>query len=298
MTVTPADQTVSSLVLGSRWRRATQFTLGHGWARTTAVVGICMLLLIAIAAPLITAYDPIAIDPTAALHSPSTTHPFGTDQLGRDVFSRTVYAARIDLMIGFFGVTIPLILGCGVGLVSGYVGGWLDIITGRIIDVVTAFPFLVLVIAIVAMLGPGLINLFIAISLVSWVSYARIVRGQTLMVKNSDYVVAGRSLGFGPLRLMGRHILPNVVAPAFVFASSDFVLNIIAGASLGFFGLGVPAPTPEWGVMIAEGRSFIIDAPWIVLFPGLAVIVVSFFFGLMGDVVADSVRRMGSEDVA
>ena len=184
-----------------------------------------------------------------------------------------LYAARTDLQIGTIGVIIPLIIGAVLGLFAGYYAGWPDAILGRVVDVVTAFPFLVLVLAIVAMLGPGLTNFYIAISLVSWVAYARIVRGEALSARGRGYILAAQSLGYGDIRIMFRHLLPNVIVPALVFGMSDFVLDILAGASLGFFGLGVQPPTPEWGVMIAEGRNFILTAPWVVIFPGLATIV-------------------------
>ena len=146
------------------------------------------------------------------------------------------------------------------------------------------------------MLGPGLVNFYIAVSLVSWVAYARIVRGETLVAKNREYVLAARALGYRDARIMYRHILPNVIAPAFVFGMSDFVLDILAGASLGFFGLGVQPPTPEWGVMIAEGRNLMLTAPWVIVFPGLAIIAVGFFFSLVGDGLADLIRRVDPRD--
>ncbi len=265
---------------------------GSSWTMRFALAGVFGLVLLALLAPVIAPHGPNAISPIEGLQSPRAAHLFGTDQLGRDIFSRTVYGTRIDLLIGFVGVIVPLIVGTVVGLVSGYRGGWIDAVVGRLIDVVTAFPFLVLVIAIVAVLGPGLRNFFVAVSLVSWVSYARLVRGQVLATKQLDYVVAARSLGFSAARVAVRHLLPNVIAPAIVFAASDFVLDIVAGASLGFFGLGAPPATAEWGVMIAEGRNFIVTAPWVVLFPGLAIMLVSFFFGLLGDALADAVRRV------
>jgi peptide/nickel transport system permease protein len=208
------------------------------------------------------------------------------------VLTRVIYAARIDLQIGLIGVTIPLIIGTFLGLIAGYVGGWTDTLVSRVIDVVIAFPFLVLVIAIVAMLGPGLINLYIAVSLVSWVLYGRIVRGETLALKRREYVMAAQGLGFGNGRVMFRHILPNALAPALVFGMSDFVLDVQLGATLSFFGLGVQAPTPEWGLMIAESRNFILTAPWVVIFPGLAIIALSFFVSLIGDAMADAVRAI------
>jgi peptide/nickel transport system permease protein len=259
------------------------------WVGMTGIVTVAVLAALA---PLIAPYDPTALALGKALTPPNAAHWFGTDQLGRDILTRVLYAGRIDLQIGTIGVLIPLVMGAVIGLFAGYYAGWPDALLGRVIDVVTAFPFLVLVLAIVAMLGPGLRNFYIAISLVSWVAYARIVRGEALSVRGRGYILAARSLGFGDLRIMFRHLLPNVIVPALVFGMSDFVLDILAGASLGFFGLGVQPPTAEWGVMIAEGRNFIITAPWVVIFPGVAIIVTSFFVSLIGDNVSDLVRRV------
>ena len=274
--------------VASTWR----FLATPGWGRRIGLAGIVLICLIAAIGPLLTPYSPTQLDLASTLQSPSWQHPFGTDQFGRDVLTRVIVAARVDLQIGFFGVTIPLVIGTAVGLVAGYFGGVFDGITGRVIDVFTAFPFFVIVIAIVAMLGPGLRNLYIAIAVVSWVAYARIVRGQTLSIKTREYALAARGLGYGNGRIMFRHVLPNVIAPAFVFAMSDFVLDILVGASLGFFGLGVQPPQAEWGVMIADGRDFMSTAPWLVIFPGLAIAVVGFFVSLFGDGLADYVRRV------
>ena len=281
---------VSTIALGRPARRRWLATIG--WSLRIGLAGILTVGALAALAPLIAPYDPTALGLAQGLTPPSAAHWFGTDQLGRDILTRVLYAARIDLQIGTIGVIIPLIMGAVVGLFAGYYAGWADAILGRVIDVVTAFPFLVLVLAIVAMLGPGLRNFYIAISLVSWVAYARIVRGETLGVRGRGYILAATSLGFSDARIMFRHLLPNVIVPALVFGMSDFVLDILAGASLGFFGLGVQPPTPEWGVMIAEGRNFIITAPWVVIFPGVAIIVTSFFVSLIGDSVSDIVRRV------
>ena len=281
---------VSTIALGRPARR--RWLATAGWSLRIGLGGILTVGTLAAFAPLIAPYDPTALGLAQGLTPPSTAHWFGTDQLGRDILTRVLYAARIDLQIGTIGVIIPLILGAVIGLVAGFYAGWSDAILGRVIDVVTAFPFLVLVLAIVAMLGPGLRNFYIAISLVSWVAYARIVRGETLGVRGRGYILAARSLGYSDARIMFRHLLPNVIVPALVFGMSDFVLDILAGASLGFFGLGVQPPTPEWGVMIAEGRNFIITAPWVVIFPGVAIIVTSFFVSLIGDSVSDIVRRV------
>jgi peptide/nickel transport system permease protein len=263
-----------------------------GWSLRIGLFGILIVGTLAVFAPLIAPYDPTALGLAQGLTPPSAAHWFGTDQLGRDILTRVLYAARIDLQIGTIGVIIPLIMGAVVGLFAGYYAGWPDAILGRVIDVVTAFPFLVLVLAIVAMLGPGLRNFYIAISLVSWVAYARIVRGEALSMRERGYILAAKGLGYSDARVMFRHLLPNVIVPALVFGMSDFVLDILAGASLGFFGLGVQPPTPEWGVMIAEGRNFIVTAPWVVIFPGVAIIVTSFFVSLIGDSVSDIVRRV------
>jgi peptide/nickel transport system permease protein len=280
----------STIVPGRPARRTWLATTG--WSLRIGLIGIFTIGTLAALAPLIAPYDPTALGLVQGLTPPSATHWFGTDQLGRDILTRVLYAARIDLQIGTIGVIIPLIMGVVIGLFAGYYAGWPDAILGRVIDVVTAFPFLVLVLAIVAMLGPGLRNFYIAISLVSWVAYARIVRGEALGVRGRGYILAAKSLGYSDARIMFRHLLPNVIIPALVFGMSDFVLDILAGASLGFFGLGVQPPTPEWGVMIAEGRNFIITAPWVVIFPGVAIIVTSFFVSLIGDSVSDIVRRV------
>jgi peptide/nickel transport system permease protein len=282
--------TISAPAAGSLLRRP-RLAPG-GWTLRLGLAGILTITALALLAPLIAPYDPTALGLASGLTPPSPAHWFGTDQLGRDILARVLYAARIDLQIGTIGVIIPLIMGVVIGLFAGYYAGWPDALLGRVIDVVTAFPFLVLVLAIVAMLGPGLRNFYIAISLVSWVAYARIVRGESLSGRGRGYILAARSLGYSDARIMFRHLLPNVIVPALVFGMSDFVLDILAGASLGFFGLGVQPPTPEWGVMIAEGRNFIVTAPWIVIFPGVAIIVTSFFVSLIGDSVSDIVRRV------
>ena len=272
--------------------RRPQWIVAGGWSLRVGLVGFALIVLLALLAPWISPYDPTALGLAEGLQPPNTAHWFGTDQLGRDILTRVLHAARTDLQIGTIGVIVPLIIGAVLGLFAGYYAGWPDAILGRIVDVVTAFPFLVLVLAIVAMLGPGLTNFYIAITLVSWVAYARIVRGEALSARGRGYILAARSLGYGDVRIMFRHLLPNVMVPAFVFGMSDFVLDILAGASLGFFGLGVQPPTPEWGVMIAEGRNFILTAPWVVIFPGLAIVVTAFFVSLIGDSASDIVRRV------
>ena len=288
MSLTGASAVVPprSLVRFPRW-----LTPG-GWSLRIGVAGLALIALAAVGAPLLTRYDPLALDLAHVRTPPGWGHPFGTDNLGRDVLARVLYAARIDLQIGAIGVAVPLLLGTAIGLLAGYLGGWVDALVGRVTDVVIAFPFLVLVIAIVAMLGPGLFDLYVAITVASWVLYARIVRGEALALRSREFIVAARSLGFRLPRILVRHVLPNAVAPALVFAMSDFALNVQIGATLSFFGLGVQPPTPEWGLMIAETRSFMLTAPWMVVCPGLAIITLSLFVSLVGDGLADLVRGL------
>ena len=263
-----------------------------GWSLRVGLAGIRTITALAILAPWIAPYDPTALGLGGGLQPPGLAHWFGTDQLGRDILTRVLHAARTDLQIGTIGVIIPLIMGAVVGLIAGYYAGWADVFLGRVDRRRHRVPLPRARAGDRGDAGPGLRNFYIAISLVSWVAYARIVRGEALSARGRGYILAARSLGYGDVRIMFRHLLPNVIVPALVFGMSDFVLDILAGASLGFFGLGVQPPTPEWGVMIAEGRNFIITAPWVVIFPGLAIIVTSFFVSLVGDSASDIVRRV------
>jgi len=257
----------------------------------TLITGAALLLIIAFIAiigPFVVPYTPEGFG--MPLQPPSREHPFGTDNFGRDVATRVVYAAHLNLLIGIVPTAITFVVGIVVGSIAGYYGGKIDTVVMRLVDVVVAFPFIVLVIGIVAMLGPGLRNLFIGIALVGWVAYARLVRGEILVAKNQEYVLAARALGNGSARIIGRHILPNVIAPAVVFAMSDAVLNILLGAALSFLGLGVQPPTPEWGSMIQEARNFIRQAWWMPTFPGLAIIVIGIAFSVLGDGLAERLQ--------
>ncbi|HXV25926.1 MAG TPA: ABC transporter permease [Alphaproteobacteria bacterium] len=244
-------------------------------------------LLLAVGAPVIAPYDPIAQDLTRTLTGPSLAHPLGTDNFGRDVLSRIIWGTRLDLAMGIIGVAVPFAIGCCIGLIAGYLGGLAEMLLMRILDVTISFPFFVLVIAIISLLGPGLTSFFIAVSLVGWVSYARLVRSQILVLKHMDFVQAARALGYGRLRIMMRHLLPNAVVPAIVFSMSDIVLVILLGSSLSYLGLGAQPPAAEWGVMIAEGQTFMASAWWISFFPGLAIVGLAFGFSLLGDGLAE-----------
>ncbi|OQM74350.1 ABC transporter permease [Manganibacter manganicus] len=254
------------------------------------MIGATILLvfvLAALLAPYISPYDPVTQNTDLRLQGPSWAHLFGTDNFGRDVFSRVIWGLRVDLQIAILGVVFPFIIGTLVGTVAGFFGGLVDAILMRLIDVILAFPFLVLVLSIIAILGPGLTSFYIAMALVGWVSYARLIRAQVLVLKNSDYAVAAVSLGFSRARIMFRHLLPNAVAGSVVFSMSDAVIVLLNGAAISYLGLGVQPPIAEWGIMVAEGQPFITTAWWITLFPGLSIVVLAFGFSLFGDALGD-----------
>ncbi len=268
-------------------------TMPRWWRSMTMNTGLLIILIVLIVAlfpQLFTSYDPTAGDTSVMLQAPSSAHPFGTDNFGRDVFARVLWGTRIDLTIGVLAMIVPFISGSIIGLLAGYYGGLLDNILMRILDVVMAFPFIILVISIVAILGPSMNNLYIAIWLVGWRDYARLVRSEVMVVKHSEYVQAAQVLGYSDARILLRHILPNVFSSAIAFASSDVVMCMLTGASLSFLGLGVQPPTPEWGAMISDARPFISQAWWICTCPGLALIFAGTGFSLLGDGLADLLR--------
>lgn len=227
------------------------------------------------------------------LQPPSSKHLFGTDSYGRDVFSRVVWSARIDLTIGVLATIVPFIVGSLLGLIAGYYGTWIDDILMRILDIFMALPFIVLVITIIAILGPGIRNLYIAIWIVGWKYYARLVRSEVLVIKNLEFIQAAKVLGYSDSRILLRHILPNVLGSSVVFAASDVVMCMITGASLSFLGLGVQPPIPEWGSIISDGRAFISSAWWITAFPGIALVIAGTGFSLIGDGLSDILRAKG-----
>jgi peptide/nickel transport system permease protein len=252
---------------------------------------IALWVVLAIGASFFAPADPNAIDLAALLQPPGAEHLLGTDHLGRDVLSRLLYAARIDIWMGVAGVIPPMLIGVTVGLIAGYADGMADAVMMRLVDVTVAFPFFVLVIAIVGILGPGLFNYFVALALVGWVSYARLVRAEVQVLKNKEFVTAAQVLGYRPIIIMGRHILPNTFSVILVYATTDAVLVLLAGASLGFLGLGVQPPTPEWGAMIADGQPYVVNAWWICFFPGLAAMSLGFGFILTSDGLARVLGR-------
>ncbi len=277
----------------SPFRRSLRALLRNPMAVTGAII-ILAWALVAIGAPIIAPYDALEQKIQDRLSEPSPAHWFGTDEVGRDVFSRVIYGAQVSLPVGLIVVIFAMILGSLVGGLAGYNGGMIDLLLMRLVDITLAFPSIVLALAIAAALGPSLRNALIAMILVWWPEYARIMRGQVLSIKNEDYVLAARSIGVADNRIMFRHILPNSWTPVIVKASLDAGGAILTVAALSFIGLGAVPPTPEWGAMISLGR-FRFYNWWLTTFPGLAVLTVVLGFNFLGDGLRDALdpRRSG-----
>jgi peptide/nickel transport system permease protein len=248
---------------------------------------ILLLALVAALAPLIAPYDPAEMIPRSRLKSPSAFHLFGTDDRGRDVFSQVAFGARVSLQVGALAVVIGVGSGTMVGLLSGFWGGTVDLLVQRLMDAILSFPALVLAMALAALIQPGMVTAMVAIGLVILPSANRVVRGATLSIKQHPYVEAARTLGASDLRIITRHILPNVLAPILVMASIVMGFAIIVEASLSFLGLGVQPPSTSWGQSLNNGRAYMEDAPWVVLAPGAAITTVVLAFNLLGDALRD-----------
>jgi peptide/nickel transport system permease protein len=248
------------------------------------------LIVVAVFAPEIAPYKPDQQDLSATLANPSSHHLLGTDQLGRDTLSRLIFGAQVDLKVGFLAVLFPFIIGTVLGSLAGYFGRWVDTIVMRLVDVVVAFPFYVLVIALVFVLGAGEKSIYIAITAVGWVSYARIIRGEILVAKQQDYVFAAQAGGLSPARIIARHLLPNVITQAIIYAMSDIVQDILAIVTLSYLGLGIAPPTADWGSMISQGQNFLTTHWELSTIPGLAVVFVGLSLSLLGDGLADLLR--------
>ena len=256
-----------------------------------ALAGILILLLLAlgaVCAPWLARYSPTQTDFAALQQAPSAKHWLGTDELGRDIFSRVLFGARVSLVAGLISVSIALVLGGLIGLVAGFYGGWLDNLLMRLTDAMLAFPFLVLAIALAAVLGPSLQNPLLAIGIVTTPVFARLVRGQTLAERPRDYVQAALALGGGDGRILLRHLLPNILGPLIVQVSLSTAAAVLAEATLSFLGLGIQPPTPSWGSMLNAARGYLAYAPWMAIFPGLAIFLAVLAFNLIGDGLRDA----------
>lgn len=262
--------------------------LQSGQARAGLVI-VAVVVLAALAAPLILPWDPAYQDLPHRLDGPSWQHWFGLDELGRDILARVLLGARISLLVGIVVVSVSSTVGMAVGGISGYYGGRLDQVIGRVMDVLMAFPGMLLAIALVAVLGPSLVNVVLALAVIGWVGYARLVRGQVLRARVFEYVTAARALGATTPRLLLRHVLPTALAPLLVQATLGMAGAILSEAALSFLGLGVQPPTPSWGSMINGGRVHLIDAPHLTIFPGLFLAVVVLGFNFLGDGLRDAI---------
>jgi peptide/nickel transport system permease protein len=256
-----------------------------------ALVGLSIVsffIVIAILADVLAPYSYSNVELKDKHIAPSAEHWFGTDELGRDIFSRILHGARISLWVGFFSVAGSVIVGSLLGIVAGYYGKWVDGIISRIFDILLAFPSILLAIAVVSVLGPSLKNALIAIAIINVPTFGRLLRSRVLSVKEEEYITAARAIGMSDFRILVHHILPNSLAPIIVQGTLAIATAIIEAAALGFLGMGAQPPTPEWGKMLADSKDFIIQAPWTVLFPGLAIMLTVLGFNLMGDGLRDA----------
>ncbi len=264
----------------------------HFRHNTFAIVGVVVILLIILlsaGASSLTSSDPVGRDAKNRLMPPSLENPMGTDELGRDVMTRVLYGGRISLQVGFLSILISTIIGVPLGLVAGYIGGKVDDLIMRIMDLILAFPGLILIIWLVGLLGSNISNVIFAIALFTLPTYARLTRGITLSIQQTDYVLAARSMGASSFRIMFYHILPNILGSLIVISTLSVSGAIITGASLSFLGLGVRPPTPEWGAMLSDGRSFLRNAWWISFFPGMVITIVVLALNIVGDAIRDAI---------
>lgn len=277
----------------SEWRRA--------WRRfirfKPAVAGLVMIgfiALLAILSPVFAPYDPYAIETSTRGAPPSLAHPFGIDEVGRDMLSRVIYGSRVAMLVGLSATGISLVIGAVVGAMAGYFGGFVDALLSRVVDALTAFPLLVLLIAMAAAVGPSLRNVVLIIGVTVWGQYARVVRAEVLSLREREFVTAARTVGASDARIILRHIMPNVLGPLIVLASLSVAGIILLESSLSFLGLGTQPPTPSWGSMLSAGRTYILTYPHIALFPGLAIVVTVLGFNLLGDGLRDALDPRGS----
>lgn len=281
----PARPSAASRLLRRAWRQPLPVRIGG------AIVGI--LVLAAILAPLIAPYGQNDLDFNAQLQGPSFAHPMGTDDTGRDVFSRTLYGLRIDLAVVLFITYVPLPIGVLMGAIAGYFGGKVDLVISRIIDITIAFPFIVLVIAIVAIVGPGLTGILIGVPIVAWALYARLARSEMLVLREQPFMLATTALGYTRRRAILRHAVPNLMRSSLIYSTVDLVVNLLLLAGLSYLGLGMQPPNAELGTIIAEGQANLLNAWWITTLPGLVLVLFGVGVGLIGDGLSDGELRGG-----
>lgn len=265
------------------WRR-----LRRNRAAVAGAVVLLLLVAVAAAAPLVAPYEPVEQDYDHLLEGSSLAHPFGTDNFGRDIFSRVLYGARISLSVGLLGISFGLATGTTIGLSAGHWGGWIDDLLMRLLDLLLAFPQLLLAIMVITVLGVGDTNVIVAIGIFSLPIFARVVRGQILSLKQLDFALAARASGAGDVRILVSHLLPNALASILVIASLRLGTAILTVATLSFLGLGIRPPAPEWGTMLTDGRQFLQSAPHVAIFPGLAIVVTVLAVNLLGDGLRDA----------
>ncbi len=258
-----------------------------------SAVALCVFVVVAMAAPHIAPHDPMALDLDRRLQPPAWaggewSHPLGCDQVGRDLLSRIIYGSRTSILLGVVIVLATLVAGVALGSIAGYVGGWVDVVLSRIVDVLLAFPLLVFALGMMAVLGPGLLNLVVALAFKGWVDFYRVTRAEVMSLKSTEFVEAARALGLNRGVIVVSEILPNVVPSVIVLATLRMAVIIIAEASLSFLGLGVQPPTPAWGTMINEGRAYMLNAWWISAFPGLAILMLVLAINLFGEGLRDA----------
>ncbi len=280
----------------SAWQRLRKRSVSQRrWSAYTLWAGVGIILvmtILSLAAPLLGFTNPNEVNLSQALQPPSLQHLFGTDDLGRDIFTRVLYGGRIDLSFGIITTYLSLGIGLILGALAGYFGGFLDTLVMRTVDLVISFPFIVLILAITAITGPGLYGAYVGVLVVSWALYARLTRGEMLALREKQYIMAAQTLGFTTWRIILVHSIPNLLRSNLVFSMSDIVLNILTLAALSYLGLGVAPPTPEWGAIIAQGQKYLFTAWWISTLPGLVIVLVGVGFSLVGDGLAD---RLGSD---
>jgi len=279
------------------WRRLRRRSVSERrWSAYTLWAGVSIILLatvLSLSAPLLGFTNPNEINLSEAFLPPSREHLFGTDDLGRDIFTRVLYGGRIDLSFGVITTYLSLVIGLILGALAGYFGGILDTLVMRAVDLVISFPFIVLILAITAITGPGLYGAYIGVLIVSWALYARLTRGEMLALREKQYIMAAQTLGFTTWRVILVHSIPNLLRSNLVFSMSDIVLNILTLAALSYLGLGVAPPTPEWGAIIAQGQKYLFTAWWISTLPGLVIVLVGVGFSLVGDGLADRLGANG-----